>query len=70
MAPDNLKKIFESGMLFSISAYKNKKDFRKNLQRVTDRGLSKDILLASLTTFPAEAMGVGKFIGKIHQLLN
>ena len=66
MAPDNLKKIFESGMLFSISAYKNKKDFRKNLQRVTDRGLSKDILLASLTTFPAEAMGVEKFIGKIQ----
>jgi imidazolonepropionase-like amidohydrolase len=66
MAPDNLKKIYDSGMTFSLTTYKSEKDFRKNLQRVSDRGLSKDILLASLTTFPAEAMGVEKFIGKIQ----
>jgi imidazolonepropionase-like amidohydrolase len=66
MAPDNIKKIYDSGMMFSLTAYVNKKDFRKNLQRIVDRGFSKDILLASLTTFPAEAMGVEKFIGKIQ----
>ena len=54
------------GLMFSLTTYKSKNDFRKNLQRITDRGLSKDILLASLTTFPAEAMGVEKFIGKIQ----
>jgi imidazolonepropionase-like amidohydrolase len=68
MAPDNLKKIHDLGLRFGLtsSLMNNKKDFRKNLQRIVDRGLSKDILLAALTTFPAEAMGVGKHVGKIQ----
>lgn len=68
MAPDNIKKVYNAGMNFSLttSMLKNKKDFRNNLQRMIDRGLSKDILLAALTTFPAEAMGVGNFVGKIQ----
>lgn len=68
MAPDNIKRIHEVGLNFSLttSLLKNKKDFRKNLQKIIDRGLSKDIVLAALTTFPAEAMGVGKIIGKIQ----
>ena len=68
MAPDNIKKVYDAGMSFAItsSTLKKKSDFRKNLQKIIDRGLSKDIALASLTTFPAKAMGAEKSLGKIQ----
>ena len=68
MAPDNIKKVFDADLRFSFTSgtLKNKKDFRKNLQKITDRGLSQDIALAALTTYPAEAMGVSKTVGKIQ----
>ncbi len=68
MAPDNIRKVYEAGMQFSLSAspLKEKTDFRKNLQVMIDRGLPQDVALASLTTFPAEAMGVEKTLGKIQ----
>jgi imidazolonepropionase-like amidohydrolase len=68
MAPDNIKKVYDAGMQFSFSSspLKNKKDFRKNLQLIIDRGLPQDVALAALTTFPAEAMGVGSILGKIQ----
>ena len=68
MAPDNIKKVFDADLRFSFTSgtLKNKKDFRKNLQKITDRGLSQDIALAALTTYPAEAMGVNKTVGKIQ----
>lgn len=68
MAPDNLKKVYDAGMTFCLTSHslKNKADFRKNLQLVIDRGLPKDVALASMTTFPAEAMGLEKSLGKIQ----
>ena len=68
MAPDNIQKVFNEGMRFCFTAgtLKKKSDFRKNIQRIVDRGLSKDIALAALTTYPAEAMGLDKVIGKIQ----
>ena len=45
---------------------KKKTDFRKNIQKIIDRGLSRDVALAALTTYPSEAMGVEKVLGKIQ----
>ena len=45
---------------------KNKLDFRKNLQKVIDRGLPQEVAHAALTTFPAEAMGMDKVLGRIQ----
>ena len=68
MAPDNIFKVHDAGMQFCFTSapLKKKSDFRKNLQRIIDRGLSPDIALAALTTYPAEAMGVSKILGKIQ----
>ena len=68
MAPDNIKKIYNAGLLFSLTSsnLKNKLEFRKNLQKIIDRGLPQDIAYASLTTLPAEAMGMEKILGRIQ----
>ena len=60
MAPDNIKKVFDAGMRFSFTSgtLKSKLDFRKNLRRIIERGISEDVTLAALTTYPAEAMGL------------
>jgi len=42
------------------------KEFRKNLQKIIDRGLPKSVALSALTTYPAEAMGIEKIMGKIQ----
>ena len=68
MAPDNIKKVYDAGLRFSLtsSTLKKKSEFRKNLQKIIDRGLPQDVALAALTTFPAEAMGLSKVLGKIQ----
>ena len=68
MAPDNIKKVYDAGLFFNLSSskLKNKLDFRKNLQKVIDRGLPQEVAHAALTTFPAEAMGMDKVLGRIQ----
>ena len=68
MAPDNIKKVFDAEMRFSFTSgtLKNKLDFRKNLRKIIERGISEDVTLAALTTYPAEAMGLEKTLGKIQ----
>ena len=68
MAPDNLKKLSEKNIKYSItsSGLKNKKDFRKNLSKSVRRGLNEADALASLTTIPAKAFGQSKRLGKIY----
>ena len=68
MAPDNVKTVFEKGLRFSFTSatLKNKKDFRKNLRKIIDRGLPKSVALSALTTYPSEAMGLEKTIGRIQ----
>ena len=51
---------------FTSGTLKNKLDFRKNLRRIIERGISKDVTLAALTTYPAEAMGLEKTLGKVQ----
>ena len=72
MAPDNLLYLTNSEFDFSITSHglKKKNDFRKNLQRIIERGLNKDIVLAALTTQPAEALGLEKSFGKIAKGYN
>jgi imidazolonepropionase-like amidohydrolase len=67
MAPDNLKKLSEKNIKYSLtsSGLKNKKDFRKNLSKSIRRGLNEADALASLTTVPAKAFGQSKRLGKI-----
>ena len=67
IAPDNLFYLNNAGHDFSITSHymKKKSEFRKNLQKVIDRGLSEDIVLSALTTQPAEALGMQKSLGKI-----
>ena len=68
MAPDNIKRVFDAGIRFGLTSgtLKNKLDFRKNLQKIIDRGISQDVTLAALTTYPAEAMGLDQVLGKIQ----
>ena len=72
IAPDNLLYLFNANHNFSITSHglKKKSDFRKHLQKIIDRGLNKDIVLASLTTIPAEALGLEKSNGKIARGYN
>ena len=67
MAPDNLKKLREKNIKYSLtsSGLKNKKDFRKNLSKSIRRGLNEADAIASLTTVPAKAFGQSKRLGKI-----
>ncbi len=67
MAPENFSKIQEAGLFFSLSSHglKKKSLFRINLARIIERGFSKDVALAAMTTYPAEAMGASKTLGKI-----
>ena len=68
LAPDNIARIQDKGLFFSLSSHglKNKSQFRTNLKRIIDRGFSRDVALAALTTYPAEAMGVSKTLGKVQ----
>lgn len=69
MAPDNIFSLIEEGIhvAFSSHGLKKKVEFRKNLQRIIDRGVHEDMALAALTTIPAEKMGLEKSIGRIAQ---
>lgn len=69
MAPDNYQKLRNEKISVALtsSGMKSKRDFRKNLARMLDRGAEKEDLLKSLTTIPAEHMGAGDRIGKIEK---
>ena len=68
MAPDNIKRAFDAGLRFSFTSgtLKNKTIFRENLRRIIDRGLPRDVALSALTTYPALAMGLEQYIGKVQ----
>jgi len=67
VAPDNLSYLNRAGHDFSITSHRLSKrsEFRKNLEKIIARGLSKDIVLAALTTQPAEALGLEKSMGRV-----
>ncbi|MBT3299535.1 MAG: amidohydrolase family protein [Candidatus Marinimicrobia bacterium] len=67
LAKDNITRLNETGIhvAFSTHGLKKKPEFRQNLQSIIDRGLHEDKALASLTTIPAEKMGLENSLGKI-----
>ena len=67
VAPDNLLYLSLAGHDFSITSHRlsKKSEFRKNLERIIDRGLGEDIVLAALTTQPAEVLGLEKSMGRV-----
>ena len=68
MAPDNPVILLKNNISFALTSSGLKvKEFRKNLNRVIDRGLSEKNALASLTTIPAKKMGKSNLIGQIKK---
>ena len=69
MGPDNAKRLSEANIPFSLTSdgLKKKSDFRKNLLRAVERGLSKRNAIAALTTIPAEKFGQSRRLGKVSR---
>ncbi len=68
MAPDNPAVLIDHGISVALTSNGlNGKEFRKNLSRAVERGLSETDALAALTSIPAEKMGKGDQLGKIKQ---
>ena len=69
MGPDNAKRLSEANIPFSLTSdgLKKKSDFRKNLLRAVERGLSKRDAIAALTTIPAEKFGQSRRLGKVSR---
>ena len=67
MAPDNLMKLSNAKIKVALtsSGIKTKSNFRKNLSKAVNRGLSEEDALAALTTSPAKEFGQSKRLGKI-----
>jgi len=68
LAPDNAIILSENNIDYSISSYGiEKKDFRKNIKRSINRGLSESDAIKSLTEIPAKRMGLDHQLGKIDK---
>ncbi len=68
MAPDNPAVLIDHSISIAFTSHGLKgAEFRKNLSRSVERGLSETDALAALTTIPAEKMGKEHQLGKIKQ---
>ena len=68
IAPDNIIMLSESNIDFAITSHNSENnDFRKNLNRSIDRGLSIQKALKALTEIPALKLGLENQIGKIEK---
>jgi imidazolonepropionase-like amidohydrolase len=67
LAPTNPAVMEKAGIKFAITAYglTNARDFWTNLRTAIDNGLSEKQALRSLTTIPAEMLGVADKIGSL-----
>jgi len=68
-APTNPAVMEKAGIKFAITSYglQNDKDFWTNLRTAIDNGLSERQALLSLTTIPAEMLGVSDKIGTLEK---
>ncbi|MBZ9730293.1 amidohydrolase family protein [Salegentibacter sp. JZCK2] len=68
-APANLKMLAENDIPFTITAHDlgDEKDFRDNLIKAVNYGLSKEDALAALTTTPAQILGEGNRLGTLKE---
>ena len=68
MAPDNPAVLIDNNIPIALTSNGlDGKEFRKNLNRSVDRGLSETHALAALTTVPAEKMRKSNQLGKIKK---
>lgn len=68
-APDNPVRMKKAGIPFALTSHgiQQKSDFRKNVIRSVERGLSPDDALASLTTIPAGYLQLKEYLGTIEK---
>ena len=68
IAPDNIIILSENNIDFAITSHNSENnDFRKNLNRSIDRGLSIQKALQALTEIPALKLGLENQIGRIEK---
>ncbi|MBL98253.1 MAG: amidohydrolase [Rhodopirellula sp.] len=69
LAPENPGRLARAGVKIALTSYglKDKNDFLKNVRRSIQRGLTEQAALASLTTVPAELVGMGHILGKVEK---
>jgi len=69
LSPTNPAVMEKAGIKFALTAYglQNASDFWKNLRIALDNGLSERQALLSLTTIPAEMMGVADKVGTLEK---
>jgi imidazolonepropionase-like amidohydrolase len=67
-APENPALLRKQGLDIALTTYglADRKNFRKNLRLVLDRGLSEEDALAAMTTIPAGLCGLDKELGTIE----
>jgi imidazolonepropionase-like amidohydrolase len=68
-APENPKRLNDAGVQFAFTAalLKDNDAFWKNIRSAVERGLSKEVALAALTTTPATIFGVDDKLGTIEK---
>lgn len=68
-APSNPARMAEANVTFAITTHglKKKEAFWTNLRKAVKRGLSADDALASITTTPANLLGVSKLTGTVSK---
>ncbi len=66
-APSNPKWMADNGINFALTTFslKSPKDFKTNLIKAIERGLSKEKALAALTTIPAAMIGKSNEVGSL-----
>lgn len=69
IAPDNALRMANAGIAYGLTCFRLKDvtDFKKNIIRSVQRGLSPISALAALTTNPAEALGIDNVLGKLEE---
>ncbi|MGH8103193.1 MAG: amidohydrolase family protein, partial [bacterium] len=67
LAPENPKRLADAGVPFAFTAdgLKNLSDFRTNIRKMIERGLSEDTALAALTTIPAKWLNEEDSLGRL-----
>lgn len=66
-APSNPSVLEENEVRFALTTYNTDANFRKNLLKATDYGLSKETALAALTTIPAKILGMEGKLGVLQE---
>ncbi|NOZ07934.1 MAG: amidohydrolase family protein [FCB group bacterium] len=69
LAPENPRILQEHNIRFALtsSVLKERKDFRENLIKAVELGLTKENALAALTTTPARELNVDQLLGSIKK---